>query len=205
MEGPVSKIASFAASSALALCACVAQAAQGVLPGDAVRVEVSGHDKDVVRLTDAVTRATIAWDRIEAKPVRESLVSADNNVVAVRHGIDDDGDSLAVYAIVWGVDPASGAKVGNVAHVLNYRPRDGHLGVSLRHVPNGTVVQAQSGRHPPLWSKIFFYKSAAGTWYEWPRALGPRDPTDGMPTTVGDTDTGAHYAAWLRPLEPHAH
>jgi hypothetical protein len=203
LEGPVSKIARLAAGCALALSACAAHPAQGALPGDGIRVDVSGHDKDVVRLADTVTRATIAWDRLKGEPVRDSLVSPDNTMVAVRHGADDDGDSLAAYAIAWAVDPASGAKVGKVAHVLDYRPRDGHLSVSLRQVPNGTVVQVQSGRHPPLWRKIFFYESASGTWYEWPRALAPRDPTDGMPTTVGDTDTGTHYAAWLRPLDPH--
>ena len=197
----MSNVARLLAACVLAVGAGSAPAAPGLAQGDPISVEVSGPDRDVVRLVDATTHATIVLDRIKGGPLRDSLVSPDNAVVAVRRGAGDDGDSLVAYAIAWTVDPVSGAKVGRVSQVLDYRPRDGHLDMTLRQVPNGTVLQVRTGRQPPLWSKIFLHEHAGGTWIEWPRALAPADPTEGMPATVGDTDKGIPYAAWLR--RPH--
>ncbi len=196
---PAATIVACVAGCALACAAWVVPAA----PGDRIRVDVSGQDRDTLRLGDAWTRAPIACDRVPGEPLRDSLVSPDDAVVAVRHGARDDGDSLAAYALAWTVDPATGARVGTVARVLSYRPRDGHLSLTLRQVPNGTVLEARTGRHPPLWTKVFFHDRARDTWYEWPRALAPHDPTAGVPTTVGATDTGDPYAAWLRRIDPH--
>ena len=189
-----------------ALCATVsaiaAHAASGVVPGDALRVEVDDRDADVLRLVDVSTQAIVARDRISGGPVRDSVVAADGSVAAVRYGAADGGDCLVVYAIDWSADPATGAKIGTAKRVLEYRPRDGRLEVTLRTVPNGTVVQVRTGRHPPLWRKIFFHERTGGRWLAWPRALAPADPTQGIPAAVGSTDTGADYVAWLRPLAP---
>lgn len=177
-----------------------AQGAPAVAPGDPLRIEVSGDARDVVQLVDALTGAIVAVDRLGGQPVRGSQVSADNAAVAVRYGAGGEGDAVAVYAITWRVDPRSGAKVGQVAQVLVYTPRDGYLGVSLRPVPAGSVVRVQSGRHVPLWNKVFLLERRRGTWLEWPRALAPDDATEGVPSSVSDTDSGAGYAAWVRPL-----
>jgi hypothetical protein len=186
------------------ICAMVpvitAHAASGSVPGDSLRVEVDGRDADVLRLVDASTQAVIARDRIPGGHVRDSVVAPDGSVAAVRYGAADDGDCLVVYAIDWSIDSATGAKLGSARRALEYRPRDGRVDVSLRTVPNGTVVLVQTGRHPPLWHKIFFHERTGDRWLEWPRALAPADPTQGMPTGVGGTDTGAAYNAWLRPL-----
>lgn len=188
----------FAALLSLALAS--AQGAPAGVAGDPLRIEVSGDQRDVVKLVDAVTGAVVAIDRLGGQPVRGSQVSADNAAVAVRHGAGGDGDAVAVYAITWRVDPSSGAKVGDVAQVLVYAPRDGYLGVSLRPVPAGTVVRVQSGRHVPLWNKVFLLERGRGRWLAWPRALAPDDATEGVPGTVPDTDSGAAYGAWVRPL-----
>ena len=188
-------IARLAGAGALALAAAAIPAA----PGAPLRVEASGQQPAVVRLVDATTGATLGLDRLPGGPVRESRVSTDNAVVAVRHGASDGGDSLAVYTIAWRVDPASGRPVGQVTQVLDYQPHDGPLGMTLQPVPDGIAVHVQSGRHAPLWRKVFLYRRAAGRWYEWPRSLAPRDPTEGMPGDVGDADTGTPYAARLRP------
>jgi len=186
----------------LALAMVSAQAAPATVPGDPVRVEVAGRDRDVVRLVDASTGAVIASDRLRGEPVRGSVASPDNAAVAVRYGAAGEGDAVAVYAIAWRVDPASGVKTGQVAQVLVYQPRDGYLGLSLRPVPAGSVLRVQSGRHVPLWNKVFLLDRRRGTWLEWPRALAPDDATEGVPGQVGTTPGGEAYAAWLRPLEP---
>ncbi len=192
-------------SASLAACAlALAAAAAHAAPAEAIRVEVAGGGKDVVRLVDARTQAAIAVDRLPDEPVGESAVSPDGGVVAVRHGAADGGDGVALYAIDRVVDPASGRRVGRVAQVLDYRPRDGRLAVSFRPVPNGSVVQVDSGRHPPFWRKVFFYQRDERTWYEWPRALLPNDPTEGVPRLVRRAASDAPYAAWLRPLEARA-
>jgi hypothetical protein len=203
-ERCVSAFAKLACACALTLSATTADPAPDLTRSRRVEVDVSGPAKDVVRLTDLPTSSLIAVDRIEDGPIRESLVSSDGTIVAVRHGADDDGDSLAVYAIAWRPDPVSGVDAGKAAQVLSYKPRDGHLDVRLRPVPRGTVVQVQTGRHPPFWNKVFFYEAAGGRWYEWPRALGRRDPTSGVPKDVGAFDIGTNYAASLRPLDQHA-
>jgi hypothetical protein len=185
----------------LALATGTAHAAPPAVAGNAIRVEAYGRDDDIVRLIDSATRVTIAADRLPGRPVRESLVASDDSVAAVRYGADG-GDCLAVYAIRWSVDPASGTRAAQVTRVLDYRPRDGHLGVSLQVVPNGVVVQVRSGRHPPFWDKVFLHERASGTWYEWERQLAPLDPTNGVPRTVGETGGDPPYAARLRPLDP---
>jgi len=166
-------------------------------------VEVSGQAKGVVRLIDPLTSSVIAIDRIDDGPITESLVSPDGTIVAVRHGNDDGGGGVAIYAIAWKLNPVSGGYAGKVSQVLSYRPRDGHLHVWLRHVPRGTVVQVETGRHPPFWTKVFFYETAGARWYEWPRALGSREATGGVPRDIGEFDIGTNYAALLRPLDPH--
>jgi hypothetical protein len=184
----------------LALALACAHGAPAVVVGDPLRIEVSGGERDVVRLVDAVSGAIVATDRLGGQPVRGSQVSPDNAAVAVRYGAGADGDAVAIYAIGWRVDPASGAKVGTVAQVLVYTPRDGYLGVSLRPVPAGSVVRVQSGRHVPLWNKVFLFERRRGTWLEWPRALAPDDATEGVPGAVSDAGSGAAYAASVRPL-----
>jgi hypothetical protein len=190
------------AASLLALVLVPAQAAQAVVPGHPVRVEVAGRDRDVVRLVDATTGALIATDRLGGEPVRGSVASPDNAAVAVRYGAAGEGDAVAVYAIAWRVDPASRAWVGQVDQVLAYQPRDGYLGVSLLPVPAGSVVRVRSGRRVPLWNKVFLLDRRRGAWLEWPRALAPDDATEGVPGTVGDSDSDAAYAARVRPLAP---
>jgi hypothetical protein len=190
------------AASLLALVLVPAQAAPAVVPGHPVRVEVAGRDRDVVRLVDATTGALIATDRLGGEPVRGSVASPDNAAIAVRYGAAGEGDAVAVYAIGWRVDPASRAWVGKVDQVLAYQPRDGYLGVSLLPVPAGSVVRVQSGRHVPLWNKVFLLDRRRGAWLEWPRALAPDDATEGVPGTVGDADSGVAYAARVRPLAP---
>jgi len=190
------------AASLLVLAIVAVQAAPAAVSGDPVRVEVAGRGGDVVRLVDAATGALIATDRLGGEPVRGSVVSPDNAAVAVRYGAAGEGDAVAVYAIAWRVDTASGAKVGKVAQVLAYQPRDGYLGVSLRPVPAGSVVRVQSGRHVPLWNKVFLLDRRRGAWLEWPRALAPDDATEGVPGTVGAAGGGEAYAAWVRPLAP---
>jgi len=191
------------------LCACLvalasaaAHGAPAAVAGDPVRVEVSGAQRDVVRIVDAVSGAVVATDRLGGQPVRGTLVSPDNGAVAVRHGAGSDGDAVAVYAIAWRVDPATGATVGDVAQVLVYAPRDGYLGVSLLPVPAGSVVRVQSGRHVPLWNKVFLLERRRGRWLEWPRALAPDDATQGVPGTVSEIGGDAPYASWVRPLAP---
>jgi hypothetical protein len=185
----------------LTLAGGIAHPAPPGVDSGAIRVEVAGRDNDIVRLVDSATRVTIASDRLPGQPIRESLVSSDNSVAAVRYGADG-GDCLAVYAIAQSVDRASGARAGQVKRVLDYRPRDGHLSVSLQAVPNGVVVQVRSGRHPPFWDKVFLHERASGAWYEWNRQLAPLDPTNGVPGIVGETDVDQPYAARLRPLDP---
>ena len=185
----------------LALSAGAAATAPPGAAGDPIQVDASGPDADVVRLTDAATGRVIARDRLPGQRMRDSLVTPDHTLVAVRYGTQDDGDCLAVYAVVWSTHPRSGAKIGHVARVLSYQPRDGHLAVSLRPVPNGTVVEVRTGRHAPLWSKIFLHDGARDQWLEFPRALAPGDPTQGIPSTVGRTDAGIGYVASLRPLQ----
>jgi len=197
----VSHTARLAASPLALLLAC-AQAAPAVVPGHPVRVEVAGRGRDVVRLVDATTGALIATDRLGGEPVRASVASADNAAVAVRYGAAGEGDAVAVYAIAWRVDPASGAQVGKVGQVLAYQPRDGYLAVSLTPVPAGSVVRVQSGRHVPLWNKVFLLDRRRGAWLEWPRALAPDDATEGVPASVADADSGEPYAARVRPLAP---
>ena len=186
----------------VAACALALSVGVAGLARAAVAVEVSGQDRSVVRLVDPATHATLARDRLRGEPVQDSLVSAGNDVVAVRHGAADGGDGLAAYAIAGTPAPASGATAGRVARVLAYDPRDGHLDVSLQQVPSGVVLRVRTGRHPPYWNKVFLHVSAGDTWYEWPRALEPGDPTEGMPTKVGEREPRTPYAAWLRPLDP---
>jgi hypothetical protein len=186
----------------LALALATAQGAPAAAPGDPVRVEVAGPGRDVVRLVDATTGVLIASDRLRGEPVRGSVASPDNAAVAVRYGAGGEGDAIAVYAIDWRVDPASGAKTGKVVGVLAYQPRDGYLGVSLLPVPAGSVLRVQSGRNVPLWNKVFLLDRRRGTWLEWPRALAPDDATAGVPRAVGDAASGEAYAAWVRPLAP---
>jgi len=189
---------------ALLSSACVAQAQAAAPPGDALRVEVPERRPGTVTLVDAATSTPVATDAIEGAVVRNSLVSPDDTVVAIRYGTAQ-GEGLAAYAVAWKIDPASGRKLGTVSRVLEYRPRDGRLNLSIQRVPNGTVIRAESGLHVPLWRKTFFYDAAARTWYEWPRALQPQDGTEGVPKAVGEADTGAAYAAWLRPLDAGGH
>lgn len=196
----MSTLARLAASlSAVAIIA--AHGAPALVAGDPVRIEVAGRDRDVVRIVDAATGALVARDRLHGEPVRSSVVSPDNTAVAVRYGAAGDGDAVAIYAIGWQVDPASGAKTGRVAQVLVYVPRDGYLGISLRPVPAGSVARVQSGRHVPLWNKVFLLDRRRGAWLEWPRALASEDATEGVPATVGRVASGEAYAAWVRPLE----
>ena len=199
-DPPVLQTARLAAALLALVLAC-AQGAPVVVPGHPVRVEVTGRGRDAVRLVDATTGALIATDRL-GEPVRGSVASPDNAAVAVRYGAAGEGDAVAVYAIAWRIDPASGAQVGQVAQVLAYQPRDGYLGVSLRPVPAGSVVRVQSGRHVPLWNKVFLLDRRRGAWLEWPRALAPDDATEGVPGTVGAAGGGEAYAAWVRPLAP---
>ena len=185
----------------LALAAGIAHPAPPVAGSDAIRVEVGGRDDDIVRLVDATTHVAIAADRLPGHPFRESLVSPDNSVAAVRYGADG-GDCLAVYAIEWRAGSALGTRVARVKRVLDYRPRDGRLVVSLQAVPNGVVVQVRSGRHPPFWDKVFLHERASGAWYEWARQLAPLDPTNGVPRSVDETGGDRPYAARLRAPDP---
>jgi hypothetical protein len=184
----------------LATCALALLAGwPGVARGGRVQVDIRGEHRDVVRLVDAETRAAIAVDLNAGEVLRDGIASSDDGVVAVRFGGQDDGDALSAYAIAWAIDPASGKRRGTVAQVLVYAPRDGRLSVSLETVPNGTLMQVQTGRHAPFWHKTFLRERASGRWYQWPRTLRAGYPMDGgTPATVGSARTADPYAAWLR-------